>query len=345
VDFENNHALYELRAVMNGYEPVHAAEVFGLLQAPGDEGAFSRWIAYQDPTAKQTIGDLYLKRRFWLAKTAAKRGTLDKHRLFPAADVVFLENEQTPPIPAADALPDQAVRAEAQTIAVDLPPSVTHPFPLTSGGKSPAISLPVVDASRAQSALDVHFRSTVQGKVNVLFQDRATGATIPGTTFAIQPNPEEQTIELAAPDYAQLVCTLRPELESSSGGGTFQVVAAALRCDTADENALIHLREDTPNRIVLDVGPLPGPRILAYLDAAYPGWKAYVDQRLTPLLRAHGVFKAVSVPEGRHEICFVFRPWRVYAGLTLSLVVLALAGAYIVRVRLGRSSRTMGDPC
>jgi hypothetical protein len=49
-------------------------------------------------------------------------------------------------------------------------------------------------------------------------------------------------------------------------------------------------------------------------------WTAEVDGREVDLLRANALFRAVAVPPGRHQVRFVFRPWR-------GLLDVLLAGA------------------
>lgn len=45
---------------------------------------------------------------------------------------------------------------------------------------------------------------------------------------------------------------------------------------------------------------------LVYADSFYPGWHAYVDGVSTQVYEAFAAFKAVFVPEGDHEVRFVF---------------------------------------
>jgi len=49
--------------------------------------------------------------------------------------------------------------------------------------------------------------------------------------------------------------------------------------------------------------------ILVLHDPFYAGWEASVDGEQVPLLRANILFRGVEVPEGRHEVEFVFRPF------------------------------------
>ena len=62
-------------------------------------------------------------------------------------------------------------------------------------------------------------------------------------------------------------------------------------------------------------------------DTYYPGWKAYVDGKRTELYEADYLFRGVSVPEGEHQIEFVYDPvsFKVGAALSLLAIVCLLA--------------------
>jgi len=54
-------------------------------------------------------------------------------------------------------------------------------------------------------------------------------------------------------------------------------------------------------------------------DTYYPGWRAYVDGRETPIYRANLAFRAIEAPKGRHRVVFTYVPYSFYAGLALTL--------------------------
>ncbi len=73
-----------------------------------------------------------------------------------------------------------------------------------------------------------------------------------------------------------------------------------------------------PNGVELRVeSPASGWLVLS--DVYYPGWRATVDGRPTPILRADYTFRAVSVPAGKHVVEMVFAPRTWYIGLALSV--------------------------
>lgn len=63
---------------------------------------------------------------------------------------------------------------------------------------------------------------------------------------------------------------------------------------------------------------LDEPRYLLFSQAWYPGWKARVDGREVPLVRANYAFAAIDAPAGEHEIVLSYEPasWRL--GLALA---------------------------
>jgi uncharacterized membrane protein YfhO len=61
-------------------------------------------------------------------------------------------------------------------------------------------------------------------------------------------------------------------------------------------------------------------------ETYWPDWKASVDGQPQPLVRADGLFRAVPVPAGSHEVRMKIVPSLLYAGAALSLGGLLLAG-------------------
>lgn len=76
---------------------------------------------------------------------------------------------------------------------------------------------------------------------------------------------------------------------------------------------------------------------LVLLDAAYPGWKAYLDGRPVKIYTANYFFRGVLVPEGRHQITFKFQPLSFWIGLMFSFGFLLFS----FWTMLGRSLRTL----
>ncbi|MBI3763736.1 MAG: YfhO family protein, partial [Chloroflexi bacterium] len=70
----------------------------------------------------------------------------------------------------------------------------------------------------------------------------------------------------------------------------------------------------------------PAPAYLAFAEVWYPGWRATVDGRSTPIYRANYAFRAVRLEAGEHRVEMIFDPltWKIGAGITM-LTILRLA--------------------
>jgi hypothetical protein len=79
----------------------------------------------------------------------------------------------------------------------------------------------------------------------------------------------------------------------------------------------------SPNRVAVAA---EGPGTLALAELAYPGWQVTVDGRPGEIQTLGGLLRSVHLEPGMHEVVFLYRPWRVYAGLSLfGLAALILA--------------------
>jgi len=72
----------------------------------------------------------------------------------------------------------------------------------------------------------------------------------------------------------------------------------------------------------------PRPALLVVNDLFWPGWEATIDGRPARILRANGVFRAVELPAGEHEVRFTYADRRSAMALAGSLA--ALAGCLLV---------------
>jgi len=95
--------------------------------------------------------------------------------------------------------------------------------------------------------------------------------------------------------------------------------------------ATTRIVEERPGFLKLEaVSSHPGH--LVVLDAYAPGWRAEVDGRPAPLLQADGVFRAVPLPPGRHQVECRYRPASLAWGGVVSLgVALGMAATFARR--------------
>lgn len=82
-----------------------------------------------------------------------------------------------------------------------------------------------------------------------------------------------------------------------------------------------------PERMQLAV-QCPTNQLLVISDAWYPGWKAEVDGRPTPVLRADVMIRAIPLGPGPHQVVLRYQPatlqYGLYAASVASLVLLGL---------------------
>ncbi|HKB69235.1 MAG TPA: YfhO family protein, partial [Thermoanaerobaculia bacterium] len=95
---------------------------------------------------------------------------------------------------------------------------------------------------------------------------------------------------------------------------------------------------ETPERLVYKVDL--SQDLWIYRPQSWdPWWRATIDGKTAPIIRANGVFSAVVVPKGDHRVVWQYRPWPFYVGAAISaialvtLLFLALAGEPIVMTR------------
>jgi hypothetical protein len=68
----------------------------------------------------------------------------------------------------------------------------------------------------------------------------------------------------------------------------------------------------------------------------YPGWRATLDGRETPVYRANVISKAVVVPAGRHVVRFEYRPRSFRTGLAVTAAAAFGTLALFIALSLGR---------
>ncbi len=139
------------------------------------------------------------------------------------------------------------------------------------------------------------------------------------------PDPQAQLIAVKQrnfrPDQEAVVDAPLPSLSSKKAGINKAVEGPFLGAQPRDVVA-VHRRF---NETIVHVNA-KAPALLVMADAYYPGWKAYLDGKPSPIMRANFAFRAVAVPAGEHEIVFRYEPsyWRPGVALMLLGCVLLL---------------------
>lgn len=108
-------------------------------------------------------------------------------------------------------------------------------------------------------------------------------------------------------------------------------------CD--DSRADARITSYSPNRIAAQ-SQSRCAATLVFSEIAYPGWTATIDGRPAPLLLADYLFRAVSVPAGKHEVVLSFVSPGLRQGMALSFVAMMFtATAACFGAGLGKSRR------
>ena len=77
----------------------------------------------------------------------------------------------------------------------------------------------------------------------------------------------------------------------------------------------------------------PSRQFLFMSDSYYPGWKAYVDDEETEILRANYLFRAIIIEPGEHRVRFEYDPLSFKLGAAISAATVLLCVVYFVITR------------
>lgn len=98
-------------------------------------------------------------------------------------------------------------------------------------------------------------------------------------------------------------------------------------------NAHISLLEYRPDRLVYEYST-PNDAVAVFSEIWYDkGWKAFVDGKELPILRANYVLRALQLPGGNHQVEFRFEPKSYHLGETISLIasiILVLGAGFAI---------------
>ncbi|MCD7972009.1 MAG: YfhO family protein [Candidatus Azobacteroides sp.] len=90
-----------------------------------------------------------------------------------------------------------------------------------------------------------------------------------------------------------------------------------------DSLSSITLVEYAPNRLVFQVNAKK-EELAVFSDIYYPGWKATIDEKEIPIVRADYVLRALLVPAGEYTIEFTFYPSSVKTTEAIAYISLAV---------------------
>ena len=87
------------------------------------------------------------------------------------------------------------------------------------------------------------------------------------------------------------------------------------------------MTEHKPDRVIVQTRA-NRPALLVLSDVYAHGWKAWIDDKPTPIVITNVAFRGVPVAAGTHTIRFEFDPDALRTGRTISLVLFLLLIAY-----------------
>lgn len=105
--------------------------------------------------------------------------------------------------------------------------------------------------------------------------------------------------------------------------------------EVKDGKDVITINVYQEGRIEMEVN-LASNGYLVFSEHYYPGWKAYLDGKRTPIIRANYVFRAVQVSEGKHKVRFIFEPESFYFGVVLASLALIFTTVVLILYGINR---------
>jgi hypothetical protein len=128
--------------------------------------------------------------------------------------------------------------------------------------------------------------------------------------------------------------------ESMSNEDTALVQSLPMGPASSSSAARISFYSSQQVRIEADT---ESPAVLMLNDANYPGWRAYVNGKRVPILKADYLFRGVILPAGSNVVEFAYEPMSFRLGAlvtsgTLAALAIAAALAFRRRQRLRRPS-------
>ena len=313
-----NWNMWTLSPATNGYGPVYLARTRKVLCHPALESTYRIGVRDNDVQAHNQRGNLFLKRSFWLARQWVAGPLPGKAEVFPAATTLFLAEQRVGeelPVPEVprDKVVGQAVSAETERI--DLGDQAALAGLARRDGKEVALALPRCATNFQHSVL--YLQCAVRGAVAI--SGHATSEDNQRVALYAQTlRPEagaRQEVAIPLPDAAETQIRL---IWPVAADRALTIESAYVLRDAADEDRHLAITRRRPNGVAVQLTDLPAPRLLLFVDAAYPGWRAEVDGNPVPILLANDGFKAVLVPDGTHTVQFELHAPMMRAGLIVS---------------------------
>ena len=333
-----NYNLYRLEPAINGYNPLHIERVRAVLAGPVRGREYRRAVRQTEIPMRNARGHLFMKRSFWLAEIAVPGPLPAPERWFAPTRYAYLPDGVPDGFPTLrpDEVPDQPYSETTEVLPLVPPESVQ----VSQDGRGERYARysgvgPVALPSR-HAVLEVAYRAVGPAQLRPYFETPDAARLLPGLWVSLRGTAgAEHAVRVPLPDMSSVLIGLETRLRGSDPPP--EITGVRIVLDDADENARLEIVSRSADRVEVALRGLPGPRLLVFLDAGFPGWKATVDGRDVPIHRAQDAFKSVVVPAGDHTVVFLFSSRRVHVGVALSLLTCIAAG--VALVVLGRPAR------
>lgn len=324
-----NTNLYDMQAIINGYNPLFIEDTYQAVCPPNMEDRYTWWLQLE-VLQNNARGNLFLKRPFWLARDVVLGPLPPKETFFVPTTTAYLESSPglgIPLVPPGEARQEAIsqsrriapVRDRAQLAALKTAPTMNRFGKLAVEYRIEEIRHPGKQTA-LKLAVDTEQTVVIVGSITELDSNRKH--FLMTTRVAVNAG-ETNVAEILLPDVKTFDLDLTLLIHPSAPQD--KLTKVELLIDEADEDDLIEIVERSANSVRLNVGSLPGPRVLVFNESFYPGWSAKVDRTATDIIRTNDAFMGIALPEGTHEVVFKFRPYRVRIGIIISTVTFAMS--------------------
>ncbi len=327
-DLAPNRHLYTLQPAINGYDPLYLGQVWQLLAPWYYNWNYQRILQAHDTVRDNPYPYSFIKRPFWLVRQYVNGSIPKTDPHFPPTTTAYIETEEALIIP--EVAPDAVLGAEVsrfESIALGQPEPVDV-LPFGGGSGSPTWDLMLPEHSYNHAVLRLAIDAPCPGTLRVSSDDGQSADRQPvywATIDEERLGPSEMDIPL--PDVGR--SSIRVVWDGDDDDCGIDLRDARLFVDGDDEDPLIQITERTFNIVRVEVGALSAPRVLAFIDADYPGWNVSVDGQPGKLLNVNNAFKGVELTEGEHSVEFAFRSPALRLGMVISIV-----GTYAILIGL-----------
>jgi len=108
---------------------------------------------------------------------------------------------------------------------------------------------------------------------------------------------------------------------------------------SGDKLGYVKVQKFTPEESIFSVKTTKDKTVFQFSDSFYPGWKATIDNKETPLYMADGLVKGIIIPKsGIHTVRFFYDPSSFKIGAAITLITIGiLLSTLIFRSQISKS--------